>query len=196
LIPSGFTKDTWITSLEIKPSVLPVTHHICFTFQAHKPDAKYYVPNWSESPRDDEGAAIKGTNPPANDRPRTGGGGGGGQPGTDVGGGFNCYVPGRAADDYRPFGAGKLIPAGSDLSVQVHYTPIGKEVVDRPLIGFTVADAPPAKRWMSYGIVGGGPDFAIPRTKRTTKARRSISRSPRTWSWSNSCRTCTCAARA
>jgi hypothetical protein len=54
LIPSGFTKDTWITSLEIKPSVLPVTHHICFTFQAHKPDAKYYVPNWSESPRDDE----------------------------------------------------------------------------------------------------------------------------------------------
>ena len=44
----------------------------------------------------------------------------------------------------------------------MHYTPIGKEVVDRPLIGFTVADTPPAKRWMSYGIVGGGPDFAIP----------------------------------
>ena len=84
------------------------------------------------------------------------------QPGADVGGGFNCYVPGRAADDYRPFGAGKLIPAGSDISFQVHYTPIGKEIVDRPLIGFTVADKAPAKRWMSYGIVGGGPDFAIP----------------------------------
>jgi len=161
LVPSGFTKDTWITSLEIKPSVIPVTHHICFTFQAHKPDAKYYVPNWSESPRDDEGAAIKDNSRQTN-QPRAGGGGGGGQPGTDVGGGFNCYVPGRAADDYRPFGAGKLIPAGSDLSVQVHYTPIGKEIVDRPLIGFTVADKAPAKRWMSYGIVGGGPDFAIP----------------------------------
>ena len=49
-------------------------------------------------------------------------------------------MPGRAADDYRPFSAGKLIPAGSDISFQVHYTPIGKEVVDRPLIGFTVAD--------------------------------------------------------
>ena len=71
-------------------------------------------------------------------------------------------MPGRSADDYRPFGAGKLIPAGSDISVQVHYTPIGKEIVDRPLIGFTVADKAPAKRWMSYGIVGGGPDFAIP----------------------------------
>ena len=157
LVPSGFTKDTWITSLEIKPSMLAVTHHICFTFQAHKPDAKYYVPNWSESPRDDEGAAIKGNSPSGANRPVSGGGGGG-----DVGGGFNCYVPGRAADDYRPFGAGKLVPAGSDLSVQVHYTPIGKEVVDRPLIGFTVADKAPAKRWMSYGIVGGGPDFAIP----------------------------------
>ena len=71
-------------------------------------------------------------------------------------------MPGRAADDYRPFGAGKLIPAGSDISIQVHYTPIGKEIVDRPLIGFTVADKAPAKRWVSFGIVGGGPDFAIP----------------------------------
>ena len=159
LMPSGFTKDTWITSLEIKPSVLQVTHHICFTFQAHKPDVKYYVPNWSESPRDDEGAAIKAEAPAT---PRIGGAGSGRQAGTDVGGGFNCYVPGRTADDYRPFGAGKLIPAGSDISFQVHYTPIGKEIVDRPLIGFTVADKAPAKRWMSYGIVGGGPDFAIP----------------------------------
>jgi mono/diheme cytochrome c family protein len=159
LMPSGFTKDTWITSLEIKPSVLQVTHHICFTFQAHKPDAKYYVPNWSESPRDDEGAAIKAEAPAT---PRIGGASSGRQAGTDVGGGFNCYVPGRAADDYGKFGAGKLIPAGSDISFQVHYTPIGKEVVDRPLIGFTVADKAPAKRWMSYGIVGGGPDFAIP----------------------------------
>jgi hypothetical protein len=44
----------------------------------------------------------------------------------------------------------------------VHYTPIGKEIVDRPLIGFTVADQAPTKRWMSYGIVGGGPSVAIP----------------------------------
>jgi hypothetical protein len=160
LIPSGFTKDTWITSLEIKPSVLSVTHHICFTFQAHRPNAKYYVANWSESPRDEEGTAINNSTPGL--RPLPPGAPTGRQAGTDVGGGFNCYVPGRPADDYRPFGAGKLVPAGSDISFQVHYTPIGKEVVDRPLIGFTVADRPPAKRWMSYGIVGGGNSFAIP----------------------------------
>jgi hypothetical protein len=154
VVPGGFTRDTWITSLEIKPSVLPVTHHICFTFQRHRPETQYYVPNWSESPRDDEGAATK-EGIAKLDAPTPGGG-------VSVGGGFNCYVPGRGADDYRPFHAGKLIPAGTDISIQVHYTPIGKEVVDRPLIGFTVSDTPPEKRWLSYGIVGGGPNFAIP----------------------------------
>ena len=160
VIPSGFTQDTWITSLEIKPSVLAVTHHICFTFQPHRPTVKYYVPNWSESPRDEEGAAIDNSTPGIRRLPP--GAPTGRQAGTDVGGGFNCWVPGRVADDYRPFGAGKLVPAGSDISFQVHYTPIGREVVDRPLIGFTVAKEPPAKRWISYGIVGGGADFAIP----------------------------------
>ena len=154
VIPSGFTRDTWITSLEIKPSVMAVTHHICFTFQRHRPGTKYYEANWSESPRDPEGAALKDSiaKLPAPPPPS----------GAGIGGGFNCYVPGRAADDYRPFHAGKLVPANSDLAIQVHYTPVGREFVDRPLIGFTVSDTPPEKRWMSYGIVGGGPDFAIP----------------------------------
>jgi hypothetical protein len=154
VFPSGFTRDTWITSLEIKPSVLQVTHHICFTFQRHRPGTKYYVANWSESPRDAEGAALKESNAKLPAPPPPSGAG--------TGGGFNCYVPGRGADDYRPFHAGKLVPAGSDISIQVHYTPVGKEFVDRPLIGFTVAEEAPEKRWMSYGIVGGGPDFAIP----------------------------------
>jgi hypothetical protein len=165
VFPSGFTRDTWITSLEIKPSSYPVTHHICFTFQKHTPATKYYVANWSESPRDDEGAAVKADPPSSKSSPVPGRPRGPASPtpaGTDAGGGFNCYVPGRNADDYRPFHAGKLIPAGSDISIQVHYTPVGKEIVDRPLIGFTVADTPPEKRWMSYGIVGGGQEFAIP----------------------------------
>src|SRR4030095_961445 len=160
VIPSGFTRDTWITSVEIKPSVLSVTHHICFTFQPHRPTTKYYVANWSEAPRDEEGTALGNSTPaPPRAPPGTPTGR---QAGTGVGGGFNCYVPGRVADDYRPFGAGKLIPAGTDISFQVHYTPIGKEGVDRPVIGFTVSEQPPAKRWMSYGITGGGTEFAIP----------------------------------
>jgi len=162
LIPSGFTRDTWVTSMELKPSDLSVTHHICITFQPHKPDAKYYVMNWQDSPRDKDGVAFKpGTSPDSAQRVSPGGPVVGGQ-GASTGGGFFCYVPGVQADDYRPYGAAKLIPANTDILVQVHYTPSGKEVVDRPLIGFTVTDQPPAKQWISYGISAGGPKFAIP----------------------------------
>ena len=57
-IPSGFTKDTWITSFELRPSDLTVTHHICASFVPHRENVKYYEWNWSESPRDEEGVAT------------------------------------------------------------------------------------------------------------------------------------------
>jgi hypothetical protein len=158
IIPSGFTRDTWVTSLEIKPSDLTVTHHICITFRPHTPNVKYYVINWQETPRDADGVALEsdGRVAPTATLPVAGG------QGAATGGGFACYVPGVQADDYRPYGAAKLIPANSDISIQAHYTPTGKEVVDRPLIGFTVAQNPPDKQWISYGISAGGPKFAIP----------------------------------
>ena len=74
--------------------------------------------------------------------------------GTGFGGGFTCYVPGVQADDFRKLNAAKLIPANSDISFAVHYTPTGKEVVDRPLIGFTVAEKPAEMQWVSYAISG------------------------------------------
>jgi len=155
-VPSGFTEDTWITSLEIKPSDLTVTHHLCISFAPHRPNVRYYEWTWQESPRDEEGVAT--------DRGATSGGAGAIRraPGATTGGGFACYVPGVQADDYRPLHAAKLIPANADISFQVHYTPSGKEVVDRPLIGFTVADKAPEKQWISYVMSGAGPTFAIP----------------------------------
>src|SRR5260370_1245120 len=58
VVPGGFTKDTWITSLEIKPSAFPVTHHICVSFIAHTPDVKYGVPVWVDKQRDESGSAL------------------------------------------------------------------------------------------------------------------------------------------
>ena len=51
VVPSGLSKDTWITSLEIKPSAYKVAHHICVSFIAHKPDVKYGVPVWVDEQR-------------------------------------------------------------------------------------------------------------------------------------------------
>jgi hypothetical protein len=173
-IPSGFTKDTFVTSLEVKPSDLGVTHHICLSFVPHKPETKYYEFSWSESPRDEEGVATDagatavGANGAAGATPRDGDAAnrptpppGGGAPGADMGG-FACYVPGVQADDYRPYNSTKLIKAGADIQIQYHYTPTGKETIDYPQIGFTVADKPAEKQWISYTISGANKTFAIP----------------------------------
>jgi mono/diheme cytochrome c family protein len=169
-VPSGFTKDTWVTSLEVKPSDLSVTHHICLVFVPHRDDVQYYTPTWAERPRDDEGydrapldASGPRPGPPA--PPRNAGN----APAQNLltvnpGGTEICYLPGNSVEDYRPFGAGKLIPAGTDIRFQVHYTPSGKEAIDRPLVGFTVSDAPPKKRWLSTSVSGsaGSKEFVIP----------------------------------
>jgi hypothetical protein len=167
IVPSGFTKDTWITSMEVKPSDLSVTHHICVTFRQHTPDVQYYTPTWTDRSRDEEGVAFRTqqTQTPqaqAAQQAQAQGTVGRNALPTSAGSNEGCYVPGVQADDYRPYHAGKLIPAGTDISVQVHYTPTGKEVIDRPLIGFTVSESAPEKRWLSYNISGAGPTFAIP----------------------------------
>ena len=149
LIPSGFTKDTWITSLEIKPSEFAVTHHICFTFEPHRPNAKYYVANWSESPRDDEGVAI-GTAPrhrrrrgpedprrpgprPVEPRPRI------------PAAASTAGCPGERPTTIVRSVPGSWFRRAATSRSRCTTRRIGKEVVDRPLIGFTVSDTPARK---------------------------------------------------
>jgi hypothetical protein len=174
IVPTGFTKDTWVTSVEIKPSDLQVTHHICIAFQPHSEDVLYYTPFWNDKPRDEEGIEIK-ANPatastgaprinPVQQRQRSANGVGGAPPpgNAGVGGGFLCYLPGNQSFDYRPFGAGALIPAGYDISIAQHYTPSGRESVDLPQIGFTISNTPPKKRWVTAQAGNAGNGFAIP----------------------------------
>jgi hypothetical protein len=75
-----------------------------------------------------------------------------------------CYEPGRPPADFRPYHAGKLIPAGTDIAVNVHYTPNGKPVTDHVRIGFTLAKEPPQRRYiaMSTSSPSDPAHFAIP----------------------------------
>lgn len=150
-VPGGFTKDTWITSIELRPDP-SVTHHICVTFMPHTPDIVYNVPTWTEKIRDASGNEL-----PESRRPITQ---------TEANSSVQfCYVPGTQFEDYRPFGAGKLVPAGTDVQFRMHYTANGKtEVIDRPQLGFTVANAPPARQYVNY-IINSRQEpavFAIP----------------------------------
>jgi hypothetical protein len=151
VMPTGFTKDTWVTSMQIKPEFPAVTHHICIAFVPHNPDIPHGVAYWETKDRDEDGSARadKGSTFPitkladkdGNPAPK----------GTPVGGGGDCYLPGNAAADYRISNAAQLIPAGSDIAFGLHYTPIGKAVTDHVKVGFTVIDHAPEWRYVSLG---------------------------------------------
>jgi hypothetical protein len=178
--PTGFTKDMWITSVEIKPSDLAVTHHICVSFVPHRPDAVYNTLLWVDKQRDGAGVEVAPTerklarptadgkgipvttrdrnnappNAAASDRGAENTGG--------VGIGFTCYVPGRALSDFRPFRAALLVPAGYDINWTIHYTPNGAEVTDRPEVGLTITNQQPQRFLIESGIATSDRNFAIP----------------------------------
>ena len=154
-VPSGFTQDTWITSVQIKPKYPGVVHHICLGFNRHNEKAKYFEPVWESKARDEDGSAIPERGPtftlgaPSPQGP---------QSMTE-----DCYVPGNPAADYRPFNAAKFVAAGSDIGMTLHYTPNGTAVTDHIQIGFTVAKAPPERRYVSFAISAPNEGkFAIP----------------------------------
>jgi hypothetical protein len=55
------------------------------------------------------------------------------------------YAPGTSPVDFRYTDSAKLIRAGGQIRLQVHYTPNGKETYDQTNVGFTKAKGP-AKR--------------------------------------------------
>jgi hypothetical protein len=128
---------------------------MCLGFNPHAPDVTWFVPVWKDKPRDDEGAALPDKGPTFTQ-------GGGGKPGIRVG--EDCYVPGNVAADYRPMNAAKLVPAGSDIAMNLHYTPNGKALTDHIKIGVTIAKEPPVRRYVSLGTSSpqAPKEFAIP----------------------------------
>jgi hypothetical protein len=146
VFPTGFTKDTWVTAGEIRPGARSVVHHMSAVVrppgEAWLKDAKPGIPYF----------------PP-----------GGAQPDTDMQAGLITmndeflvgYSPGMQPQRFDVDHSAKLIPAGSDIVLQVHYTPNGKTAVrDRTRIGLTLARAPPPKRF--YSAVVNSAKWEIP----------------------------------
>jgi hypothetical protein len=57
----------------------------------------------------------------------------------------SVYAPGTSPIDFTYTDSAKLIRAGGQIRLQVHYTPNGKETVDQTKVGFKLAKGP-AKR--------------------------------------------------
>ena len=154
-VPSGFKADTWVTSVQIKPEHPAVTHHICLGFNPPAAGIKYFDPVWQDKERDAEGSAIPGKGPTFGPR----------SPDSRFRSmAEDCYLPGNPVADYRDFKAAKLVPAGSDITLNLHYTPNGTAVTDHVQIGFTVAKEPPQRRYVSLltSSTSDPAQFAIP----------------------------------
>jgi len=120
LIPGNFKQDTWVEQAEVRPGNRPLVHHVIAFVRP--PGSKY----------------MKGAQPGIPFVPKEGDEGG---PNELLVG----YAPGMVTTQLAP-GRAKLVQAGSDIILQMHYTANGKEGVDRTKVGFVFAKFPVKER--------------------------------------------------
>jgi hypothetical protein len=138
VIPTGFTEDKWVQFAEARPDARSAMHHIIAFL---RPPGSHWLKNAKPGvPYIPEG--FKG-------RSQTGG--------KQEQGSLEDQIPGELLVGYAPGlppttckpGEAKLIKAGSDIVLQLHYTPNGKATTDRSRVGLIFAKEPVERRVMS-----------------------------------------------
>lgn len=154
IIPTGFTEDKYVQLAEARPGDRSAVHHIiAFIREPGNPwlkDAKVgvpFVPREMERQADGRG----------NGEQKRGEGGGAGMA---FGGDFLAgYAPGTLPNTLKP-GQAKLVKAGSDIVLQMHYTANGKASTDISKVGIVFATEKPTERVLT--LAAANPKFAIP----------------------------------
>ena len=146
VVPLNLTEDKWVQMVEARPAegARQSVHHILVFMRAPQS-------NWLRGEAEPGVPFVPPRTTPD------------GKPRNDIGGGGNeiltIYTPGNVPDIWAP-GTAKRIRAGSDLVLQMHYTPSGKEVVDQSRIGFVWAKEPVERRAVTFNTMNT--EFAIP----------------------------------
>ena len=140
VVPTGFTEDKWVEKLEVRPGNRSVVHHV--VVMARPPKSPYMRAAQPGIPF----MPARGT-PRRRQQDETG---------TLSDLAFSevvgVYVPGGDAYLTRP-GQARMIPAGSDIVFQMHYTANGKEATDRTRVGIVFAKEPPKERVVNTFIM-------------------------------------------
>lgn len=158
-IPTNFTEDKWVQAVEVHPGNKKIVHHAVIFVQppqlasnARRLEAVYrrnsiFYSDGSlrrvkmEAPVYDDGCSA----------PNGGFAGGSGLEGLGMLLGF--YAPGKDVDSW-PVGTAKLVPAGSNIILQMHYSrTTGKAETDRTSVGLVFAKKAPEKPVMSIGAL-------------------------------------------
>jgi len=136
LIPAPFQTDQWVQFAEARPTDRAHVHHIIAFIR--EPGSKWLKdakPGIPFVPKKEEADANVDTSELPSDF-------------------LVGYAPGQPPEQFAP-GQAKLIRAGSDIILQVHYTTDGKPARDRSRIGLVFAKEPPAKRVFTLSATNG-----------------------------------------
>ncbi len=160
VIPTGFTEDKYVQLAEARPGDTKLVHHIiAFVREPGNPwmkDAKPGVPYVPKEPEPSPEEQKKEEEAEAK------------LPGIPFQGDFLVdYAPGTVPEVIKP-GRAKLIKAGSDLVLQMHYTANGTEGTDISKIGLIFSKTPPKERMLTintanltFSIPPGAPDTKV-----------------------------------
>ena len=141
IIPTGFTEDKWVQMAEARPTNRPMVHHIIAYvrepgsnyFKNQKPGEFFIAPPAKETEKEDTSALP-----------------------SDF---LIGYAPGQPPE-ILPEGQAKLVKAGSDLVLEVHYMADGMATTDQTKVGLIFAKAPPKRRVKTMSASNG--TFKIP----------------------------------
>ena len=142
VLPTGFTRDTYVTAAEVRPGNRSALHHAVALVRPGGSqwlkEAKPFVPYIPPA-----GAGGQPDNPRF--APQT----------------LVSYAGGMQAQRFDMDHSAFLIPAGSDIVLQLHYVANGKTAVqDQTKIGLTLASEPPLKVFFSFAALSW--DWVIP----------------------------------
>jgi len=155
VVPTGFTEDKYVQMAEARPGNPALVHHILtFIREPGNPWLRNLKPGIPFDAREAEREAREN----AEKNPRAQGQGRG-QQAISFGDNVAGYAPGTMPDIMVP-GEAKLIPAGSDIIFQVHYTANGTPGTDVSKLGLVFAKGPVTKRVLSLAVTTA--NFAIP----------------------------------
>lgn len=150
VFPIAMPEDKWVKAVELRPQAKSSLHHAIF----------FLDPNGSAREMDgsDGQAGVSGMNFLANTRGVTAGGGSlldrlrsvggnsldGGQVNRALNRGLGGFVPGTTPSKL-PGDWAMFLPRGSDVVMQTHFHPSGKEEVERATLALYFADQPPTQ---------------------------------------------------
>jgi hypothetical protein len=150
IIPANFKEDRWVRMSEIRPSNRMVVHHAVAYIRNGKSNwlrgAPVGVPFSADDLKD---ASLKRDAMWTTD---------------DI---LLVYAPGSMPDQW-PEDYAKLIPAGSDIVLQMHYTAHGAAMQDQTSVGLVFSKSPPRKRVLTLQLTNdrflippGDPDHRV-----------------------------------